>query len=215
MRPDQLPEDLEIDEVLRRLDHPVPQVLVDSIIRTARRPKSSRLRWAAGVALLLAVAAGAAYAAPGSPVRAWIAEVGRALGFGSEPGSSEPTEGAVPTPESAGIALIPGNELTIEFVEAGLAGTLRVDFTDDAEVVVSAPTGATRFVSEPERLLVEHTTPDTVRVSIPRAGARNGGLVTIRVGTRELLRVIDGSVSAVMPPAGGGGYVLPLGDAPR
>ncbi len=207
MRRDELPDDREVDEMLSLLDHPVPKVSVEVVIERARTTRVDRLRWAAGVVLAVALAAGAAYAAPGSPVRGWIAEAGRALGLGSEATEPGVSPSPPPTPESGGISLVPGAALVIEFLEADLSGYARVDFTDDAEVVVRAPTGSTRFVSEPERLLVEHPTPDTVQVLIPRTGGR----VTLRVGARELLRRNGEDVTATVPSTGDGGYVFRLG----
>lgn len=206
MRPDELPEDREVAELLSRLDHPVPPVSVEMVIGRARRAGVERLRWAAGIALALGLAASAAYAAPGSPVPGWIAQAARALGLAA-PVADPSFDGAQLPAESAGIALIPGDSLLIEFLEAGLSGYLRVDLTDDAEVIVQAPTGSTRFASEPERLLVEHPTPDTVHVQLPRAGGR----VVIRVGARELLQKDGPAVSTGQEAVAGSGYVFSLG----
>ena len=207
MRPDELPDDREVDELLRRLDHRIPQVSVEAVIQRARRVGFERLKRAAGIALALGLVASAAYAAPGSPVPGWIAQAARALGFGPPVASPARPDSAQAAVESAGIAVVPGDRLLIEFVEPGLAGYLRVDLSDDLEVVVRAPTGSTRFVSEPERLLVEHSTPDTVHVQLPRAGGR----VLIRVGARDLLQK-DGPAVSAAPEAGvGGGYVFSLG----
>ena len=206
MRPDELPDDRELDELLSRLDHPVPPVSVEMVIRRARRAGVERLRWAAGIALALGLAASAAYAAPGSPVPGWIAQAARALGLAA-PAADPSLDGTQLPVESAGIALIPGDSLLIEFLEAGLSGYLRVDLTDDLEVMVRAPTGSTRFVSEPERLLVEHPTPDTVHVQLPRAGAR----VVVRVGDRLLLQKDGPDVSAAQEAASDSGYVFRLG----
>lgn len=207
MRPDEPSDDREIDEMLSRLDHPVPPIPVETVIARARTSQVDRLRWAAGIALALAIAAGGAYAAPGSPVPRWIADAGRALGLATAVSVPSVPAGAPPSVEEAGLALIPGEVLVIEFLEPQLSGHLRVDFTDDAEVVVRAPMGTTRFVSEPERLLIEHPTPDTVSVLLPRDAQR----IVIRVGVRVLLQRSGEEISSAEPATVDGGYVFPLG----
>lgn len=81
MGPDEPPNDPDIERLLGRLDHPVPDVTPAEIVRRAPRAGSRRLTRAAGVILGLAVARGAAYAAPGSPLPGWMAKAGRRLGL--------------------------------------------------------------------------------------------------------------------------------------
>jgi hypothetical protein len=204
MQPEELPDDREVEELLSQLDHPVPPVSAEMVIRRARRTGAVRLRRAAAIALGLGVLASAAYASPGSPIPGWIERAGRALGLGRE--DTGPAAPVPPPVESAGIVLVPGDSLVVEFLEPGLAGYLRVDLTDEPTVTVRAPTGSTRFVSEPRRLLVEHPTPDTVLVRLPRTGGR----VSIRAGGRELFLRDGAQVRAAQEAGIDGAFVFPL-----
>ena len=110
MRPDELPEDRELDELLSRLDHPVPPVSVETVIRRARDAGVERLRWAAGIALALGLAASAAYAAPGSPVPGWIAQAARALGLAAP--AADPSLDGTQLPVEPKVSVLLGNTKT-------------------------------------------------------------------------------------------------------
>src|SRR5688500_7027672 len=68
-------DEAEVHALLRRVDHPAPAVSAEAVAaRAGRAPDRGWGRWAAGILLAL-TAAGAAYAAPGSPLRGWARSV--------------------------------------------------------------------------------------------------------------------------------------------
>jgi anti-sigma factor RsiW len=186
----------ELQAQLRQLDHAPPRVTAADIAARAgapRAPHRPALRWAA--AMLLAVGlAGAAYAAPGSPVRAWVR--GALAWVRGEPPRRE--QG----PEArSGIAVAPGQGLIISFASRQPGAEVQVILTDGHEVVVRAPMGAATFTSDVERLVI-HNSADVAspvfEIEIPRTAPR----VEIQVpGERRFLK--QGSVIS-------GAYRFPL-----
>ncbi len=140
---EQLRQDEELlATVLPVLDHPVPQVSRAQIIAHASKRRLGT-RWAAAVALLL-LAAGAAYAFPGSPLRRWIATaIGRR------------TQETPRVPDIAGIALPPGEHFTIAFPVPRAAALVTIALTDDAAVGVRRISGAATFTAEIDRLRID------------------------------------------------------------
>ena len=164
------------EELLRYLDHEPPKVTAEDI--AARAEPSVRFRWAAGL-LLAAAIAGTALAAPGSPVREWL--------FGP-PDASEGLEAELPAalPDSAmaGIAIVPGQTLVIEFTSLQTAGTLRVTLIDGYQVQVSTPSSAASFSSDPERLVIENRGTSDFEIVLPRSAP----YIAIRVAGSTVLR---------------------------
>jgi ferric-dicitrate binding protein FerR (iron transport regulator) len=204
---DDLHEEREVNEQLRALDHPLPRVSVGEVLERARRRDARGARWAAGVALALALAAGAVYAAPGSPMRAWIADLARALGGSRADDATASPEPAAPLRERAGVAVAPGDFLLIRFAAAPAGAYAELVLVDDQVVTVSAAAGAARFTSEPERLVVSVAAPDTVRVLVPRTALR----VEIVVGERRALLKQGEDVISTGATELGGRWVVPLG----
>ncbi len=177
-----------VHTLLAHLDHPPPRVDAGTLAARARARSPGWLRWAAGI-LLVAGLAGAAYAAPGSPVRGWVQAALQRIGGGpvavpEAPGPAEPLEVG-----PSGIAVAPGAGLLILFTSRQAEGEARVTLTDDAQVMVRALTGAVIFTSDVDRLVVENRgSSATFEIQIPRRAPR----VEIRVdGIRMFLK--DGS----------------------
>lgn len=171
-----------IMQLLRAVDEPTPGLDAASIVRRAEaapRYPVARARWTRRVAAVLAAAAiaGAAYAIPGSPIRAWWREVVREIAGPPKPDSGP----AGRAPAVSGIAVSPGTRLVID-VASG-ASEARVRLTDGREVEVRAPSGAAGFRSSPERLTVVPQRSGTVlEVLIPRSAPR----VEIRAGGSQV-----------------------------
>jgi anti-sigma factor RsiW len=150
----------EFHAQLRQLDHAPPRISAAQIAARARAPGFGRLRWAAAVVLALGLA-GAAYAAPGSPLRGWVRA---ALTWvrGEERGGGN----------VAGVAVVPGQSLVIAFASRQPSAEVQVILTDGPEVVVRAPLGAATFTSDVERLVI-HSSGDArgvvFEIEIPRA----------------------------------------------
>jgi anti-sigma factor RsiW len=191
-------------ERLRRVDHAPPPVAVEAILGRDRRRAAGWGRLAAGILLALAVV-GVAYAAPGSPFRGvlqWIVEW---------VGGSKPPIGAAPSGETnaeqAGIAVAPGDRLTIAFAVEQSGGTATVSLTDGSDVVVRALGGTTTFTSEVDRLTIEHRgVPGRYEILIPR-GAPS---VEVRVGGQRSFLTEASRVETEYPRDADGRYLVPL-----
>jgi anti-sigma factor RsiW len=192
-------------ERLRRVDHAPPPIAVGAILGRGRRRAAGWGRLAAGIFLALA-AVGVAYAAPGSPfhgVLQRIVEWAR--------GSSKPPIHAAPSPEAvggqAGIAVAPGDRLTIAFADEQSGGTATVSLTDGSDVVVRALGGTTTFTSEVDRLSIEHRgAPGRFEILLPRGAAS----VEIRVGGHRSFLTEASRVETEYPRDAEGRYLLPL-----
>jgi anti-sigma factor RsiW len=200
-------DEAEVRRLLRAADHEAPGLDAAQVAALARVPADRQGRWAAVLAATLVVA-GAAYAAPGSPLREWIGEAWAGLGgrgSGPEGTSAVPHDSA-----TSGVAVSPGASLVVVF--ATPAGQAQVTIWDGDELVVRAPTGAATFASDEGRLLINSSAPDaTFDLMIPRTAP----LVEVRAGERLLLKA---SLGVLQPPregdASGRGRVLALGSAP-
>ncbi len=199
----------EADAILVRLalvDHPVPAVSADSVIRQARQRGAGVGRWAAAILLSLGLA-GVAYAAPGSPLPGWVAAV--SAWVTAEPAAEVspvplPSE---PVPARAGIAVLPGERLTIS-LEIDDGGSARVSLTDDAEVTIRAESGGVGLTAGTGQLVVKgRAGPTSLEVWIPRSAPRveivwHGERLFLKAGDRII------TVAAAGPD---GSYRLSLG----
>ncbi|MGH7560297.1 MAG: hypothetical protein ACRENB_04670, partial [Gemmatimonadales bacterium] len=100
----------EIDGLLRAVDHPAPKVGADAVVARVRRDRF-RMRWAAGL-LLAAGLSGAAWAVPGSPIRAALEDLAARIAGPAQAPEQMP---APAQEELAGIAIRPEANLVIEF----------------------------------------------------------------------------------------------------
>lgn len=167
----------EVHALLRHLDHPPPRVDAHAVAARARAREVRWVRWAAGVGLALGLA-GAAYAAPGSPLPAWVEVVVEWMSGGS---AQTPAD-----PGGAGIAVAPGRALVILFTSPQAEGHAQVSLTDAVDVAVRAPSGAATFTADVDRLVIDNSgSAATFDIQIPRAAPR----VEIRVaGVRVFLK---------------------------
>lgn len=196
-------EEADVHGLLALLDHPAPEVSAGSIVDRARGRQFGAARWAAGLLVALA-AAGAAYAFPGSPLRDWARQVVQWARPAPEP--SPPA----PAPELAGIAILPGDSLTILFTAADPDSRIRILLDDAPEVRVRAPLEAASFSSDAARLVVDNSGPPaTFEIGLPRTLPR----VEVRVADRTVFLKEESRITA---DVGGIGdtYVLPLAPAP-
>jgi hypothetical protein len=171
----------EIFTLLRQVDHPIPVVHAEALAARARGSGLVWGRWAAGILLFLG-AAGAAYAVPGSPVREWVRSAAAWIAR-EDRVSPAPRQAEAPTAPAAGIAARPGQSYVIVFQSLDPRGQASVSLTDDAEVTVRAPSGAARFTSAADRLLIDNQgSGATFEIGIPRTAPR----VEIRVAGKRI-----------------------------
>ncbi|NOT32672.1 MAG: hypothetical protein HOP12_00710 [Candidatus Eisenbacteria bacterium] len=179
-------EERNVDALLESVDRAAPRVDAETIVvRSAARARTrpaELARQAAGFALVV-VLAGAAYAAPGSPLPAWVAAVAGWVGERTEaPAQVEPTRSHEEF-QAGGITVPIERELVIEFSSIQSAGEARVTLTDGAEVSVHAPIGAANFTSGVRQLVVDNRgSSASFEVEIPR----HAPWVEIRVAGRQL-----------------------------
>lgn len=197
-------EEHRIFGLLRELDHPLPQTDLRVILAAGRAPRARWERWAAGV-VLVAAAGGAAYAAPGSPLPAaldklvaWVAPAQMSSGPAAPAGDR--------APGGAGIAVAPGERLTIRFTGARDSAVATVSLTDGDEVLVRAVEGSAAFTSDVDRLSVQSAGPARFEILIPRSAPS----VEILAGEHPVFRVDASRVVTETPRDAGGRYVVSL-----
>lgn len=174
------------ERLLRHLDHVPPRITADDVAARARAEGTRiRLRWAAGL-VLAAVLAGTAYAAPGSPLRGWLSTLAERFRAEAVPNADSALVAAV---SMAGVAIVPGPALVIEFTQPQEQGEAKVTLTDGDQVQVRAPSGAATFSSDPERLVIDNRgSTAEFEIELPRGAVR----IEIRVaGAAVLLKERD------------------------
>jgi hypothetical protein len=197
-------DEAEVFALLRQLDHRPPATDAAAVASQARPIRPAWGQWAAGI-LLLAGAAGVAYAVPGSPLRDWVRSVAAWIGGSERPPA--PAPGQTPGPALAGIAAVPGPEFVITFKSPESGGHARVSLSDGAEVSVRGPLGAASYTSDANRLVIDNQgSGATFEIEIPRTAAR----VEIRVAGKRIFlkdraRVVTNAAEEI-----GGHYLLPL-----
>jgi hypothetical protein len=160
-------EEHRIFSLLREVDHPPPVVDPRVVLAAGSRPRTQWGRWAAGI-LLVAAAGGAAYATPGSPLPAALDRL-MAMLAPTQPPAGADTAATDTAPPGSGIAVTPGDRLTIRFLVEGDSVFATLWLTDADEVVVRAVKGAATFSSDVDRLLVRSAGTAGFEILIPRS----------------------------------------------
>lgn len=176
----------EMNALLRTLDHAPPAIRAEDIIARSRQRPIGQWRWAAGALLAFSVA-GAAWAMPGSPVRGWLAGLGRSAPEAPAPATPSPEPVVPPAESTTGVAIAPGRSLRIEFTSTGPRVEAVITLTGEAEVTVTAPAGGATFTTSGNRLMVAGVGgPSLFRIRIPRDAAQIEILVE---GERRFLKL--------------------------
>jgi hypothetical protein len=115
---------------------------------------------------------------------------------------------AVPdaAPPGAGIAVAPGNRLTIRFVVEGDGAFATLSLTDGDEAVVRAVAGAATFTSDVDRLSVRSAGTARFEVLIPRSAP----WVEVLAGDTPVFRKRADRVVTQTGPGADGRYRLIL-----
>ena len=212
----------DVHELLRHLDHPMPQVDVHSLMQRAQRQPQ---RWsgfsrAAGVLLMLGIG-GVAWAAPGSPLPGLIAKAAAWIGVETNNKTAAVPTTAGPTvtppvivpakPHVAGVAVAPGSNLVVSFTSSQDIGDLRISLADVPDVSVRTETGAATFTASDGRLVVSNAgSQASFDIEVPVGAAR----VEIRVAG-QLRYVKNGSgITSATATRLGDLYVVPLQSTP-
>ena len=161
--------------VLGALDHPLPHRTAREIIARATPQRSASWRWAAGMALLV-VAAGTAYAIPGSPLRPWVDRVtGRSAG---EPVARQESG-------AAGVSVEPGARFSIVFPQPQARGMVVVTLTDRPAIEArrSGVDSSATYSVEVDRLVIRAGGVESdFTLDIPRSA----GWVEVLIGDRRV-----------------------------
>ncbi|HSE45139.1 MAG TPA: hypothetical protein VLA89_07400, partial [Gemmatimonadales bacterium] len=165
-------EAAEIRSLLTRVDHEPPKVDARRVAAQARVRGGGWQRWAAGILLVIG-SAGILYAAPGSPLRSWLAAAARWIGHAEVKAASEESSSAPTSRSVAGIAVIPGESLVILFTESQPEGRARITLSPGTEVVVRVPAGSATFTSQASRLVIGNEgAASTYDIEIPLKAPR-------------------------------------------
>lgn len=200
-------EEQRIFALLTVVDHQAPEVRPEIAIPALGRVRPRWERWAAGIALVTAVA-GVAYAAPGSPLPGVLQRV---FGAGA-PSQLPPPTDASPSASipGGGIAVMPGDRLTIRFLLAGTGGVATIALTEGLEASIRTVNGTATFASDEDLLSVRGAGPASFTILIPR-GAPS---IDVLSGTVTVLRKRGAEVLTDAVPDAEGRYTLTLEPTP-
>jgi anti-sigma factor RsiW len=204
----------EVDELLHRLDHPVPQVDVGLLLARDRSRRAHRLGpLAAGIAVAC-VAAAAAAAVPSTPLyRALERAVEAIRGTDSEaPAPPAPRPIRIRQQYSGGVALVPGRELEVVFRQSQEQGEIHLAFVDGAQASVRGSDRDAAYAVREDRILVDNAhSRASYELTVPRT-LRD---MRIRVGESVVFQKRGGEVTSVAQPDSTGTYAIPLTPSTR
>jgi predicted anti-sigma-YlaC factor YlaD len=194
----------EVSWLLGVLDHPAPRLEAGEVMRAGSRSFGWGRR-AALVFLGLGLA-GVAYAAPGSPVPAWLRSVAARM----RPTPTRP----VPAPAAStqntdagasGIAVSPGERLTILLPSPPAGALAYVSLADSADLAFRVVSGRASFSSGIDRLAVETSDSSAVfQILVPRGASR----VEIRAGGSRLFLKQGPHIATTAEQSAEGVYTL-------
>lgn len=195
-------EDIALGALLSTLDEPLPPVAVEAVLQRVSRPAVSHpwRRLAAGVLVALGIG-GAAWALPGSPIRAavrrWLES--RSLPPAAEQPSTAPVQGPAPAAAMSGVAVAPGASVTVE-LRGPPVGRVQLTLTEAAQLTVEAPVGVGEFASATGRVVVRWSdTTATVIIGVPRSAPH----VEVRGRDQALWSKVGSAISSSASALGG------------
>jgi hypothetical protein len=200
-------EESEIYSLLSRVDHTAPATQPRSLM-VRRSPVPTRnWRRKAAVVVLAVGGAGVAYAAPGSPLPAWIRSIVAAVSGRSAAPSVPVSPSPAQPAQTSGIAVTPGDRFTIRFTSLQARGTASITLTDTPEIVARSVNGIASFVTDVDRLTISNDeSAADYEIQIPRAAA----WVEVRVAARRLLLKRGAEIESDVSADSLGRYLLPL-----
>jgi hypothetical protein len=196
-------------ETARPLDRPAPRLEATDVIHGSGRG----LAWGRRAALVVLGLglAGVAYAAPGSPVPAWLRAITAEMRPTPAPPVSAPAA-PIHNGDSAasGIAVSPGERLTVTLPSPAAGALAYVSLGDSTDLAVRVVSGTASFSSGMDRLAVETFDSSAVfRIVVPRGGP----WIEIRAGGVRLFLKRGARITAAVEPSPQGVYLLRV--APR
>ena len=196
---------IEMDALLRHLDHPLPDVDPLSLV-DASRPDGWRKQLASAAMVVVGLGlASVAWAAPGSPIQGWFASLSSWVSGGESAGSGTSSTDV----RSGGGMLTPGEDLQIDFAAHPGGGRVRIRLTDDSLVGVQTLGGAASFSDEDEgrRLVVTPLeSPTEYGIDVPRSASR----VVVRFDEVVIFRKDGRNISSLSQPDSLGQWMVRL-----
>ena len=197
-------EDAQVAALLSTLDSPPP--VLQMLLAGRTQVAAPWIRRAAAL-LFLASLAGAGWALPGSPVRAWL----RGSAQQSTPaGMSNVIETAAPALHG-GLDIPTDGAVLITFAQAQARGSVRIVLSDSAGVRLTILNHDARLESPSEHHVIIENDGSLAdyRIRVPHSAAD----VTVRVGSRVVFRKMRDVLTSSIAQSGDGSYVVPLGSA--
>ncbi|MEO8575846.1 MAG: hypothetical protein ABI556_04060 [Gemmatimonadales bacterium] len=192
----------EIFILLGSLDHPRPKFDSATIVARGRRRNSAWIPKAAGF-VVAAVLAGAAYAAPGSPLPSLAAKI---LGRNQDMPVRIPVARTttLPAPVS-GLTVATANRMSIVFAATQSDGAIRVTLGDGHEIELRALGPGASFSSSEAELTVDNSGSSAdYEIAIPKDAPR----VEIRIGARRVFLKEGDRILGEHAELNGGQYVI-------
>jgi hypothetical protein len=160
-------EESEVFGLLGSLDHPAPSVDASSVIGRGRGVRDVWVRRAAIIVVALGLA-GAAYAIPGSPLRALLKQVASVFTGQDTPPAGDDSTTTSP-PAVSGIAVAVQPRFAIAFVAEQPRGVVSIALVDGSNVMVRALGGAPAFTADADRITVDNRGDQAdFEIDIPR-----------------------------------------------
>lgn len=202
-------EQRDVFSLLETLDHPRPRVDAAVIAARGRRDNIKWLSKAAGF-MVAAVLAGAAYAAPGSPLPSLAARI---LGRNQDAPVRIPVTRTIPLTRTippasvSGLTVATGNRMSVVFAATQADGDIRVTLSDGHEIELRALGAGPSFSSSEEEIIVDNLASSTgYEIVIPKSAPR----VEIRIGANRVFLKEGDRITAEHAELKDGQYVIPF-----
>lgn len=190
--------------LLGNLDHPRRHADHSAVMARARARNSIWMRKAAGFVVAAALA-GAAYAAPGSPLPSLVEKV---FGGGQDASDVPVAQTTVPeTPVLSGVTVATGNRMVITFTGTQAVGDIHVTLSDDPEIEVRATGTGASFTAKEEMLTIDNANS---RARFAIAIPRDARLVEIRIGEDRVFLKDRSRIVTTNATSGAETWVIPL-----
>ncbi len=198
------PLERDIVSALDALDYPIRPASAGQIIDRARARAAGR-RWRFGAAAVVMLAASAAAALPGSPLRRWIAS--RAAVEGRETPRAGVTAAPAPPAAMNGVTTPAGDSVEVAFSVWQDSGSLVVRRIDEPEVRIRSTEFPAGYQVRPAGVLVDNSGS---RASYEAHVSSRARLLRVTVSGRTVLELRGGRVLVGPAARGDGSYVISL-----
>jgi hypothetical protein len=187
---EQFPDDV-MSRMLSSIDHPVPALRANDVIKRARVRSGRRTALLAAAGVLLAASVATA-AVPGSYLRSYLHRL--LAGRASAPIARQSADASAGDAAARGIAFAPGPQVDVDFKAEQASGALKVHWADVSSVTLSqtGSSGDAHYGLTPGGVIVDNGgSTSSYVLLLPRALAR----ARVRIAGREVFSKVADSVS--------------------